>query len=526
MARVAEARAGVQCVWFKRDLRASDHRPLLEASRRGPVVALYVYEPRLLAAPDHAPRHLVFQNQCLAELDAALRARGGRLVYRVGAVVEVLEALRRQTGFTTLWSHQETGNGLTFERDRAVGDWAHAQGVVWIECVQNGVVRRLAERDGWARRWHRRAKRPVMPAPTRIEPVDVAAEGPRTLAELGLAASTATKAQPGGAQNAWRILDSFLTARGVDYRVDMSSPNAGWTGCSRLSPHLAWGSISFREVHQTLEARRAAVRADKSIDRRWGASLSSFAKRLRWRCHFAQKLESEPRLEFENLARAYDGVRDPIPDPARFEAFTTGRTGYPMVDACMRCLHTTGWLNFRMRAMVMSFAAYHLWLHWRPVSLLLARLFVDYDPGIHYAQCQMQSGTTAINTLRIYSPAKQAADHDPEGTFIHRWVPELAGVGTDWLAAPEHMPSAAQAQAGCVIGVDYPAPIVEHRAAVAHAKATLYAIRRRPAAKAEAQAIYEKHGSRRRPRKRRTALDDAPRAQVELPLGDATPASG
>ena len=174
-----------------------------------------------------------------------------------------------------------------------------------------------------------------------------------------------------------------------------------------------------------------------------------------------------------------------------------------MVDACMRYLNATGWLNFRMRAMVVSFASYHLWLHWRPTGLHLARQFLDYEPGIHYCQLQMQSGTTGINAVRIYSPIKQVKDQDPEGTFIRRWVPELGGVPAEHIAEPHLMSHDAQLRAGCVIGRNYPKPIVDHKQAVAQAKRAIYGVRRRTSSRDEAQAVFKRHGSRRRPQDRR-----------------------
>ncbi|GAB4209252.1 MAG: hypothetical protein Fur0019_15870 [Tibeticola sp.] len=240
-----------------------------------------------------------------------------------------------------------------------------------------------------------------------------------------------------------------------------------------MSAHLAFGTVSMREVHQTTEARIAELQAEGGeAARRFAYHLRGFAGRLRWHCHFMQKLEDQPDIEFRNVARACDGLREAEFDPARLAAWREGRTGFPMVDACMRCLNATGWLNFRMRAMLVSFAAYHLWLHWREPGLHLARQFLDFEAGIHWSQMQMQSGTTGINTLRIYSPAKQQRDHDPDLVFIRRWLPEW---GTR----------------------DYPPPIVDERAAPIQAKTRLYAVRRQPEARAEAAAIAERHGSRK-----------------------------
>jgi len=262
----------------------------------------------------------------------------------------------------------------------------------------------------------------------------------------------------------------------------------------------------MRTVYHATEERRLELKARRAekipIGPDWLRSLSSFSKRLRWHCHFIQKLESQPSIEFENIARAYDGLRENDFSQARFQAWCEGRTGYPMVDACMRSLVATGWVGFRMRAMLMSFASYHLWLHWRPTSVFLARQFIDFEPGIHYSQAQMQSGTTGINTVRIYSPTKQVHDHDPKGAFIRSWVPELAGVPDEHIAEPHLMGGLTQRQSGCIIGKDYPAPLVEHKEAVREARSKIYSVRSTAAAREEAQRVYQKHGSRRRPARR------------------------
>lgn len=502
----------IQVVWLKRDLRLRDHPPLFEAAERsasgGPaLVVLYVYEPSLWTGSELNEAHLRFVNESLAELDRGLRARGAHLTFRVGEMPEVLAELHRELPIRALWSHRETGNELTFQRDLRVKEFCAGQGIGWIERGQHGVIRRLGSRDGWSSRWHRAMNRPAFPAPARFEnvlgPETLEPERIRDATELGVPASTLVDTQPGGEHRALELLKSFHESRGVHYRSDMSSPTEGWEGCSRLSPHLAFGTISTRLVYQRNERRLETLKRKRAGDAgAWRDSLRSFRSRLSWQGHFMQKLESQPDIEFENMNRAFDGLREPHFDEGRYEAWTRGETGYPLVDACMRCVTTTGWLNFRMRAMLVSFSSYHLWLHWRRPAIWLGRHFLDFEPGIHFSQVQMQSGVTGMNTIRVYSPTKQVHDNDPEGIFIKRWVPELADVPRAHIAEPWKMTPLEQQAIGCVIGRDYPAPIVDHREAMAEAKRRIFSVRGTAEARALAQQIYQRHGSRRRPRRR------------------------
>ena len=353
-------------VWFKRDLRVRDHAPLAEAMQFECALGLVVIEPQWLASPECDARQVGFLLDCVAGLQRDLAARGLTLIVRTGTLPQVLQDLRREFPFTHLFSSEETGPGWSYARDLAVADWCRGQGVNWTETPQTGVVRRLRSRTGWAGRWAQRMNAPEAPPATGFKPAPgLQPSAVPTLRQLGLPALSAPL-PPGGERAAWATLDSFLGGRGGDYRRAMSSPLTATEGSSRLSAHLAFGTISMRCVHQATEARIAAT-----PDRNLAYALRGFTSRLRWHCHFMQKLEDEPAIEWRNVARSVDGLRpgdgvhpDPI-DLERLQAWCEGRTGYPMVDACMRQLRATGWLNFRMRAMLVSIAAYHLWLHWR-----------------------------------------------------------------------------------------------------------------------------------------------------------------
>ncbi|MEM7777048.1 MAG: FAD-binding domain-containing protein [Pseudomonadota bacterium] len=489
----------IHVVWFKRDLRIHDHRPLAAAASAGQVLPLYVIEPGLWLEPDMSARQFAFFRESLRELRDALGRLGQPLVIRVGDVTDVLDDIGQTMPVAGLWSHEETGNAWTYARDKRVGAWCREHGVPWQETRQDGVVRRLPSRNGWAGRWDRLMSEALIEAPTALAPLPpllAAFESNRmpTARELSLRPDTCPERQRGGRDVGLQTLYTFLHTRGETYRSGMSSPLSGFETCSRLSPHLAWGTVSMREVAQATWLRQREIKHERRpSSMTWRGSLISFSGRLHWHCHFMQKLEDEPRLEYENLHRSYDQLRHPgESDAARLDAWCTGETGLPFVDACMRALRATGWMNFRMRAMLMATASYHLWLHWRAPGLHLARQFTDYEPGIHWPQTQMQSGTTGINTVRIYNPIKQGYDQDPTGAFVRRWVPELAGIEGAAVHEPWKQEAAQQ-----ILGKRYPMPIVDHLVAAREARQKIYGIRKSDGFRTAADEIQNKHGSRK-----------------------------
>ena len=429
-------RERIHLVWLKRDLRLHDHAPLAEAAHRcaagEKALALYVRETEYWTTDKASQEQWDFVAECLRDLSTRLEKINCRLLIAEAPSAEVvLESLFDHYEIAELLCHQETGNGWTFERDKRVLRLCHKRGIAVREYLQNAVVRgrksppEKPEHQTFWRDWITLPqatdpacwRTPSTPLPPFISP-DLA---PR---------STITR-QQGGEGLALGLLESFLTERCLlhgGYRLEMGSPLHAHEACSRLSAHLTWGSLSTRMASQAAMAREPRPPYGSMMHR------NSFHRRLRWRDHFLQKFESLPWMEFRCINPAREELHGW--DEITYERWATGMTGYPFIDACMRSLNTTKWLNFRARAMLVSFASYALNLDWRRFAPHLARTFLDYEPGIHYSQLQMQSGTTYGSPPRIYNPIKQSLEKDPTGEFIRRWVTELRDFSSDAIHLP------------------------------------------------------------------------------------------
>ena len=494
----------VSLVWLRRDLRLADNPAIAQAKADGrPMLFLYHLDSERLERHDVDGIHVQWELDCLDNLKSDIENRGGVVLFRFGHILESLTELHELHNIHTIYGNEESGLQWSWDRDRAVADWCQENNVQFEEFPSNGVIRGLRSRDDWKALRDRRIDASLIEAPSRIRTLpNIQSDAIPHASELGFKTRELQHRPEPGESAAMNTLFSFLDERGRGYRKGMSSPISGVEMCSRLSPYLSSGCISIRQIfyHTKRKQRRIKTTPRSAENRGWSGSLSSFQSRLAWHCHFMQRLEAEATLDEQAMNPELDALLDRPFDETKFRAWSEGTTGWPFFDACMRSLIATGWINFRMRAMLQSVASYTLSLPWRASGAHLARQFLDYEPGIHWSQIQMQSGVTGINSVRAYSILKQSQDQDPEGEFIKRWVPELKDVPSEHIHEPWLMSDEEQRKASCIIGTDYPEPIVDEKVTRKEGISQAYKAKADAEAKHRSKLVYLVHGSRKRSR--------------------------
>jgi len=460
-------------VWHRRDLRVDDHPALATAAAWAErVVPVFVLDDAILHHPATCPGRVRYLCESLSDLSEAYRRLGGRLILRRGVPHEELLHLARECGATRVWYHRDTDRWYGRERDRLLQERLGTE-LEAIALGDNGVFDGEDSRVRWAERWEAAMRLPraevlgKLATPPELESLPI----PDNRA-LGVPVSDYERTTPGGAR--WAKLrlakwvDGATSHGGVDrYGANVGRPAACEDGAtSRLSAPLSFGCLSLRTVVQAERAGRAATPSR-------GREL--WASRLAWHDHFTQKLRDFPEAQHRSVNPVYDSIRQDL-DPVRFEQWSTGATGYPLVDASMRALRRTGFLNFRMRAMVASFWTYLMWQPWQAGAEWFQRNLIDFDTAINQEQWQMQAGTVGWHANRFYDPVLQATKFDPEGTFIDRYCPELAKLPPEAKAAPWKADPRVLRAAGIVLGENWPMPVLERATAVRRARRELSAL--------------------------------------------------
>ena len=469
----------INIFWFKRDLRLLDNEPLNNAvSQKEKLLLIYCFEPSLKKNKHYTSRHWNFIKESINDLNIYLKNIDTHIHTYNKEFTDVLKEIQDKFLVKKIFSHKETGLNITFERDILLKEYCQENSIQWEEEINNGVFRGLKNRKNWIKKWRDHMISPV-----------VLFKGEKNdfiniKKNQNLKVKNSKILQKGGSSSGIKYLDSFLDTRHTKYQNNISKPEASRTSCSRLSPYMSWGNISTRYAWQ---------RAKKQIQN--GKSkfqLNGFTSRLRWQAHFIQKFEMECQMEFRSVNKGYQNLVKPI-NKKFISAWQKGKTGYPLVDASMRCVVETGYLNFRMRALLVSFLTHHLWQPWQSGVIHLARNFLDFEPGIHYSQFQMQAGETGINMIRIYNPTKNAKEHDKDGIFIKKWIPKLKKIPAPLLFEPWKISLIDQETYECKIGKDYPNPIVDISETYKYAASKLWSIKSNPKVKEESSRILQKH---------------------------------
>lgn len=451
--------------WIRRDLRLSDNQALHAALAHSRyVLPVFVLDAALWNSGYAGDKRRAFLLGGLRALDADLRAQGSRLIVRHGRPEEELARLRDETGATAIFAEADVSPYARQRDARVIAEVPlHLTGGLTVrppEAVRKADGGVYTVFTPYNRVWRDLS----MPVARELVPAPEAVPLPPGMNQTRLyrQALPETPVLPAnvpflsGEAEAQRRLQNFV-AEGI-YSYTRERDFMARAGTSGLSPYLRFGMLSARQA--AVAATQA--RYDAPSDVTWHSAIV-WLDELIWREFYINILYHFPNARRESFranmrAIAWDN------DPDAFAAWQAGRTGYPIVDAGMRQLLATGWMHNRARMVVASFLTKHLLIDWRWGERHFMQHLIDGDPASNNGGWQWVAGvgTDAAPYFRIFNPVLQAEKYDPHGDYVRRWIPELEHVPAAYLHKPWTMPADVQRRAGCIIGKDYPAPIVEH----------------------------------------------------------------
>jgi deoxyribodipyrimidine photo-lyase len=434
-------------VLFNKDIRISDHQPLAEAAKLGEVLPLYVFEPSVWSETGLSARHLQFVLESLDELSLQIQDRGGKLFFAIGEIEDVLSILLRTYGTLTLFAHKETA------AESCVRKWMvenHQTMLTYGSEYENG----KGKGKGFKSRWTANLNQPIIDPPRSVkmpdETPDLLFTDLKRLQNFKVKGCKIRFGQQGGEIKALETLESFLENRFTNYIVNHDKPLPSSLSSSRLSAYLTWGNISERTIFQkTNEVLQTC--SDDEAQRQLMVFLSNL---------FSRAIVLYDSKDYQ-INDDQSAIRKTW-NEEWYQRWVDGKTGIPIIDAAMRSLYKTGWLNFELRGIVIAFICNTLLLDCRKPSMALAELFLDYEPALHNFYVKRQTGMSGEQKVKWMNPVKKGKQLDPNGDFIRRYVPELYMIPAEYIHEPWLYPG--------FYKLGYQSPMVDVVKATKHAK--------------------------------------------------------